>query len=234
MSPAEAPIIEARDLTKIYRMGEVDVQALRGVSLTVDPGEFVCVTGPSGSGKSTLFYVLGALMKPNSGSLLIAGHDLLRMTEAQRTKLRKKSMGFVFQNYNLMPALTAEQNIVLARSIAGFGDELSPEFHEVLAKLGIEGCLNRRPEALSGGEQQRVAIARAVVNHPALLLADEPTGNLDTDNSNAVLRLLQDLNRDYRQTILMISHDPHAASCAKRVVEMRDGRVVAEGLARKS
>lgn len=219
-------MIEIRDLTKTYHVGDVDVHALRGVNLSVKRGEFVCVVGPSGSGKSTLFHILGGLTPPTSGEIHIDGRDLLKMTDAERTNLRKTTVGFVFQKYNLLPTLTAEENIAIARDIAGRGQEKDPHFEEVLRMLGIEGRLHHKPRALSGGEQQRVAIARAIVNGPAILLADEPTGNLDTENSKIVLGLLRGLNDRLGQTILMITHDPEAASYGDRIVRMRDGRIV--------
>ena len=221
----DAPIISIRGLTKTYRVGEVDVHALRGVDLDVARGEFVSIVGPSGSGKSTLFYIVGGLTPPTSGSIHIAGRDLLGMTDAQRTELRKTSVGFVFQKYNLLPTLTARDNIEIARYIAHKNGPLAPQFEEVLKLLGLSGRLDHKPRALSGGEQQRVAIARAIVNHPAILLADEPTGNLDTENSTTVLSLLQGLNERLGQTILMITHNPEAAAYGHRIVRMRDGRI---------
>jgi putative ABC transport system ATP-binding protein len=219
-------MIEIRDLKKVYHTGDVDVIALRGVTLSIQSGEFVAVVGPSGSGKSTLFHILGGLTPPTEGSVHIGGRDLLGMTDAERTNLRKTTVGFVFQKYNLLPTLTAEQNIEIARDIAGRGNEKDPQFEEALKLLGIEARMHHKPRALSGGEQQRVAIARSIVNHPAILLADEPTGNLDTENSQVVLGLLRNLNDRLRQTILMITHDPDAAAFADRIVRMRDGRIV--------
>ena len=219
-------MIEIRDLKKTYHVGEIDVHALRGVNLSVERGEFLAVVGPSGSGKSTLFHILGGLTPPTSGTIHIDGHDLLAMTEAERTNLRKSGVGFVFQKYNLLPTLTAADNIEIARDIAGKNGPPDPQFDEILGLLGLKGRLHHKPRALSGGEQQRVAIARAIVNHPAILLADEPTGNLDTANSEAVLALLRDLNTRLGQTILMITHNPEAAAYAHRTVKMRDGRVV--------
>jgi putative ABC transport system ATP-binding protein len=220
-----SPIIETRDLKKIYHVGEVDVPALRGVTISVERGEFVAIVGPSGSGKSTLFHILGGLTPPTSGSIHIDGKDLLAMSEGDRTNLRKSTVGFVFQKYNLLPTLSAADNIAIARDIAGKGSALDPQFQDVLKLLGIASRLDHKPRAMSGGEQQRVAIARAIVNHPAILLADEPTGNLDTENSTAVLNLMQDLNKRLGQTILMITHNPEAAQFAHRTVKMRDGRV---------
>jgi len=219
-------MIELRDLTKIYHTGEIDVHALRGVSLSVARGEFLSVVGPSGSGKSTLFNILGGLTPPTSGTIHIDGRDLLKMSDAERTDLRKKTVGFVFQKYNLLPTLTAEDNIAIARDIAGNKVEHEPQFEQILTLLGIRERMHHKPRALSGGEQQRVAIARSLVNHPAILLADEPTGNLDTENSTAVLEILRDLNTRLGQTILMITHNPEAAAYGHRMVRMRDGRIV--------
>ncbi|MCU0228952.1 MAG: ABC transporter ATP-binding protein [Bryobacterales bacterium] len=219
------PIIEVRDLRKIYRAGEVDVYALRGVDLIVQRGDFVTVIGPSGSGKSTLFHILGGLMKPTSGTVRIAGKDIMRLSDTDRTNLRKSTVGFVFQKYNLLPILTAEENITIARTIAGLPAQPSAHFQRVLDLLGIAHRMHHKPRALSGGEQQRVAIARALVNEPEILLADEPTGNLDTENSAIVLKLLRQLNEEFGQTVLMITHNPEAASFGHRTVTMRDGRI---------
>ncbi|MEZ5366721.1 MAG: ABC transporter ATP-binding protein [Bryobacterales bacterium] len=221
------PILEVEDLKKVYHMGRVDVPALRGVSLHVNRGEFVAVLGPSGSGKSTLFHVIGGLTPPTAGHVRIAGQDLSAMTDKDRTEMRKRMVGFVFQKFNLLPTLTASENISIARDIAGNHTPLSEEFKEVLRILGIEKRLGHRPYALSGGEQQRVAIARAIVNEPQILLADEPTGNLDSKNSELVLNTLKDLNQKLGQTILMITHNPEAARfCSERHIEMRDGLIV--------
>jgi putative ABC transport system ATP-binding protein len=217
-------MIRVRDLRKTYRVGEVDVHALRGVDLDVQRGEFLAVVGPSGSGKSTLFHILGGLAPPSAGEVWIDGVDLRKMGESERTEMRQRKVGFVFQKYNLLPTLSAQDNIALARSIAKVPAE-PPGFTETLQMLGIANRLHHKPRALSGGEQQRVAIARALVNQPAILLADEPTGNLDTENSNAVLHLLRDLNKRIGQTILMITHNPEAAAFADRIVTMRDGRI---------
>jgi len=217
----------AKNLTKTYRVGEIEVHALRGVDLKIEGGEFVAIVGPSGSGKSTLFHILGGLTPPTSGTVLIDGRDLIQMSEADRTRLRKTTVGFVFQKYNLLPTLTGADNIEIARDIAGKkGRQPDPQFEEILGLLGIASRLHHKPRALSGGEQQRIAIARALVNRPALLLADEPTGNLDTENYAAVLAVLQGLNQRLGQTILMITHNPEAAAYAHRTVTMRDGRIV--------
>ncbi len=223
------PIIQVRGLRKVYRVGDVDVEALRGVNLTVERGELVCVVGPSGSGKSTLFHILGGLTSATSGEVVVDGRDLSKISDAERTEMRKRLVGFVFQKYNLLPTLSAADNIAIARHIAGRGLTEDPKFREVLQLLGIGHRLHHKPRALSGGEQQRVAIARAIVNHPAILLADEPTGNLDSKNSEAVLGVLRDLNERLGQTVLMITHDAHVASYGHRIVHMLDGRIVEAG-----
>lgn len=221
--------VEIHGLTKVYHTGDVDVHALRGIDLLVERGEFVAVVGPSGSGKSTLFHILGGLTPPTAGTVAIEGQNLTEMSDTQRTALRKNKVGFVFQKYNLLPTLTAEENIEIARDIAGNSRQpRDAQFEEALKLLGIQNRLKHKPRALSGGEQQRVAIARAIVNRPALLLADEPTGNLDTQNSEAVLKLLRDLNKRLGQTILMITHNPDAAGVADRIIRMRDGRVISD------
>jgi putative ABC transport system ATP-binding protein len=225
VNPGE-PIIEIRGLRKTYRVGKVDVPALRGVDLTVNKGDFLSIVGPSGSGKSTLFHIIGALTPPTAGTVRVAGEDLAALTDAGRTRMRKRTVSFVFQKFNLLPNLTARDNIAIARFIAGTPRTPDPAFEEVLRVLGIEQRLDHKPNALSGGEQQRVAIARAIVNHPAILLADEPTGNLDTENSKAVLEIMRDLNRRLGQTILMITHNPEAAAYGHSIVQMRDGRIV--------
>ena len=222
----DGPIIETRNLRKIYRVGKVDVAALRGVDLRVSAGEFVSIVGPSGSGKSTLFHIIGGLTPPTGGQVSVAGQDLASMTDAGRTQLRKRTVGFVFQKFNLLPNLTARHNIAVARHIAGNRGPADERFLDILNLLGVSDRLDHKPAALSGGEQQRIAIARAIVNHPAILLADEPTGNLDSQNSRAVLELLRDLNQRMGQTILMITHNPEAAAYGHRLVSMRDGRIV--------
>jgi len=220
-------VIQIEGLRKVFRVGKVDVEALRGVDFEVLQGEFVSIVGPSGSGKSTLFHVIGGLTPPTAGTVRVLNYDLAALTDAGRTNLRKTAVGFVFQKFNLLPTLTAADNIAIARHIAG-RDHIAedPEFRKVLDLLGITHRLHHKPAALSGGEQQRVAIARAIVNHPAILLADEPTGNLDSQNSLAVLSVLRDLNERIGQTILMITHNPEAAAYGHRLVNMRDGRIV--------
>jgi putative ABC transport system ATP-binding protein len=222
----EPAIIGVRGLTKTYQVGDVAVHALRGVDLEVRKGEFVAIVGASGSGKSTLFHILGGLTPMTSGTVQINGRDLAGMTNTERTDLRKTTVGFVFQKYNLLPTLTAEDNIRMVQYIGGRHTTFDPAFQEILQLLGISDRMKHKPRALSGGQQQRVAIARGIVNSPAILLADEPTGNLDSENSAAVLKLMKDLNRRLGQTILMITHDSDAASYADRIVKMRDGRIV--------
>ena len=221
-------MIQAEDVSKTYRIGKVDVPALRGVSLAVEKGEFVSIVGPSGSGKSTLFYILGGLTHADAGRVLIDGVDFTGLSDSSRTRLRKSKIGFVFQKFNLLPTLTAEGNIVIARDIAGKKD--STEDREFIARiarlLGIDKRLDHRPSEMSGGEQQRVALARALVNRPAIVLADEPTGNLDSANSEIVLNMLRQSNRELGQTVLMITHNPEAATYGDRIIHMRDGSIV--------
>ena len=223
---SEGPIIQVQNLRKIYRVGKVDVEALRGVDLSVEQGEFLSIVGPSGSGKSTLFHVIGGLTPASSGTVRVDNRDLARMSDPERTRMRKTVVGFVFQKYNLLPTLTAADNIAVARDIAGLDSKPDPSFEKVLDLLGIADRLQHKPSELSGGEQQRVAISRAVVDHPAILLADEPTGNLDTANSQIVLSLLRDLNDRLGQTILMITHNPEAAAYGHYTVHMRDGKII--------
>jgi putative ABC transport system ATP-binding protein len=221
-------MIEAENVRKTYRIGKVDVQALRGVSLQVEKGEFVTIVGPSGSGKSTLFYILGGLTQATSGRVIINGVDFTAMSDSGRTRLRRSKIGFVFQKFNLLPTLTAEGNIEIARDIAGHHDAAAErEYIERIARLlGIDKRLEHRPAEMSGGEQQRVALARALVNQPAIVLADEPTGNLDSENSEIVLKMLRQSNQELGQTILMITHNPEAATYGDRIIHMRDGTIV--------
>lgn len=219
------PLIITRDLEKIYRLGKVDLPALRGIDLAVQEGEFIAIVGPSGCGKSTLLHILGGLAAPTSGQVLVDGNDFGKMSDSDRTRFRRHKIGFVFQRFNLLPTLTARENIALAQHIQGNG--FNPHrFQTIVETLGIREKLGQRPYALSGGEQQRVAIARAVICEPKILLADEPTGNLDSENSQAVLSVMRVLNENFRQTILMITHNPEAAAAADRVVRMRDGRII--------
>src|SRR5467141_984699 len=222
------PILRTENLWKLYRAGKVEVPALRGVNFEVQPGESVAVMGPSGCGKSSLLYVIGGLAQASRGKVLVDGNDLALLDDAGRTKLRRHKIGFVFQRFNLLPTLTAKGNIAIAQHIHGNG--FDPHRFEVVTKmLGLSDRLRHRPSELSGGEQQRVAIARAIINEPKIILADEPTGNLDTRNSEIVLEMLRQLNKELGQTIVMITHNPEAAAYADRVVHMRDG-VIVDGL----
>ncbi|HEY2351354.1 MAG TPA: ABC transporter ATP-binding protein [Candidatus Acidoferrum sp.] len=219
------PILKTENLWKLYRAGKVEVPALRGVNFEVEPGESVAVMGPSGCGKSSLLYVIGGMAQASKGTVLVDGNELTTMKDAERTRLRRHKIGFVFQRFNLLPTLTAKGNIAIAQFIHGNG--FDPHRFEVVTKmLGLTGRLHHRPSELSGGEQQRVAIARALINEPKILLADEPTGNLDSKNSDVVLQMLRQLNKDLGQTIVMITHNPEAVVYFDRVVHMRDGVIV--------
>src|SRR5271167_3093465 len=219
-------IIEAKELRKTYRVGKVDVPALRGISFSVQKGEFVSIVGPSGSGKSTLFYMLGGLTRADSGSVTIDGVDFATLSDSQRTRLRKSKIGFVFQKFNLLPTLSARANIEIAVDIAGLGKPDAAFLNKITEMLGIAQRLEHRPNELSGGEQQRVALARALINRPAIVLADEPTGNLDSKSSGIVLNMLRQSNKDLGQTVMMITHNPEAAAYGDRIVHMRDGEIV--------
>ena len=221
-------ILKTENLVKIYKIGKVEVPALRGVSLEIKTGEFVAIMGPSGCGKSTLLHLLGGLLSPTSGRILIADEDLSKVSDAQRTDIRRRKIGFVFQRFNLFPTLTAEGNLKLAEKIhSGNGGDATRR-REVLRLLKLENKMNHKPLELSGGEQQRVALARAVVNTPAIILADEPTGNLDTENSQIVLDMFSELNEKFNQTIIMITHNPEAAAVCSRIIQMRDGLIIEE------
>jgi putative ABC transport system ATP-binding protein len=221
-------LLETVDLKKTYRTGKVDVEALRGVDIRIRAGDLVAIMGPSGCGKSTLMHLLGAMARATSGQVLIDGKDIARMNDADRTAVRRTKLGFVFQKLNLLPTLTARANIEIARTIQGSeGDaQIDSYLADILKLLKIDEKLDRRPSELSGGEQQRFAIARAVSHRPAIVLADEPTGALDTKNSEAVLQMFRELNRKFQQTILLVTHNPELAGYADRLIEMRDGLVV--------
>ncbi len=222
-------IIQAEQVTKVYAAGRLEVAAVRGLSMNVARGEFVAIVGPSGSGKSTLFYLLGGLTRATSGRVIIDGVDFATLNDAERTRLRRQRIGFVFQKFNLLPTLSAMGNIEIAHSVSGRKEPLDHGYLEHLSDLlSIKGRLEHRPSELSGGEQQRVAIARALITRPAIVLADEPTGNLDTQNSDAVLEMLVRSNRELGQTTLMITHNPEAAAVAGRILHMRDGQIVRE------
>ena len=209
----------------MYKTGRMEVPALRGVSVSILPGEFVSIMGPSGCGKSTLLHVIGGLAQATSGKVLLDGNDLTEMSDAARTLLRRHKVGFVFQRFNLLPTLDTYHNIALAQHIHGNGFD-PHRFEAVTELLGLAGRLKHKPSELSGGEQQRVALARAIISEPKIVLADEPTGNLDTKSSDTVLALLRKLNKELGQTIVMITHNPEAATYGDRVLHMRDGAVV--------
>ena len=219
-------MIRAEHLGKTYRSGKLEVPALRDATFSVEPGEFVSIVGPSGSGKSTLFYLLGGLTRASSGRVFIGGVDFSALGDAERTRMRRARIGFIFQKFNLLPTLSARANIEIAHEIADSGKPLDRAFMDRLTDmLSISARLRHRPSELSGGEQQRVAIARALVTQPAIVLADEPTGNLDTENSDAVLQMLRRSNQELKQTVLMITHNPEAAAIADRIIHMRDGQI---------
>jgi putative ABC transport system ATP-binding protein len=225
LSTSLEAILKTENLWKLYHAGRVEVPALRGVNFEVLPGESVAVMGPSGCGKSSLLYVIGGLAQASRGRVLVDGNDLTTMSDAERTKLRRHKIGFVFQRFNLLPTLTARGNIAIAQYIHGNG--FDPHRFDVVTKmLGLNDRLRHKPSELSGGEQQRVAIARAIINEPKILLADEPTGNLDTKNSEVVLTMLRQLNKDLGQTVVIITHNPEAAAYFDRIVHMRDGVIV--------
>lgn len=220
-------ILKTEDLKKSYKIGKMEVPALRGVSLAIERGEFVAIMGPSGCGKSTLLHLLGGLLSPTSGSIIIDGEDISKVSDAKRTDIRRRKIGFVFQRFNLFPTLTAEGNLKLAEKIhTGNGGGDASNRREVLRMLKLEDKMHHKPLEMSGGEQQRVALARAVINSPAIILADEPTGNLDTENSQIVLDMFRELNEKFGQTIIMITHNPEAAAVCSRTIRMRDGHVV--------
>jgi putative ABC transport system ATP-binding protein len=221
-------VIELVDVGKVYRSGSLEVAALRGVSITIAGGEFVAIAGPSGSGKSTLMHILGCLDVPTSGTYHLAGEDVSAMDEDDLAEVRNERIGFVFQQFNLLPSLTAVRNVELPLAYSGVArHERRARSLEALERVGLTDRIDHRPGELSGGQQQRVAIARALVTEPALILADEPTGNLDSVSSREVLGLLHDLHRSGR-TIVLITHDHGVAAAAGRVVRMLDGRVVTE------
>ncbi|HEU5370969.1 MAG TPA: ABC transporter ATP-binding protein [Gaiellaceae bacterium] len=222
---ANGAVVRATDLTRRYGEGEAAVEALRGVSLDVHPGELVAVMGPSGSGKSTLMHLLAALDKPTSGTVAIAGQEVGSLSDKQVTLLRRDHIGFVFQFFNLLPMLSAEENVKLPLSIAG--EKPDREFFEdLLKRVGLADRRTHRPAELSGGQQQRVAIARALVSQPSVIFADEPTGNLDSTTGHEILQLLRASTKDLGQTMVMVTHDANAAEIADRVLFLADGLIV--------
>ena len=219
-------ILEVENVTKVYRQGALSVKALRGLSLEIEAGEFTAVCGPSGSGKTTLLNLIGALDRPTSGTIRMEGRDLGAMGQRARSHLRRDRIGFVFQAYNLMPVLTAYENAEMVLSLQGVGDdERRDQVLRVLGDVGLEGLEDRRPDELSGGQQQRVAIARAIVSNPAVVLADEPTANLDSENATRLLDIMEQLNRERGATFVFSTHDPRVMERARRLVRVVDGQV---------
>jgi putative ABC transport system ATP-binding protein len=224
-SMAREAIVSAQDVTRRYGEGDAAVDALRGVTLSFPPGAFTAIMGPSGSGKSTLMHVLAGLDRPTSGTVMIDGKDITKMDDGELTKLRRDHVGFVFQFFNLVPVLNAEENMVLPLSIAGRRPERQ-WIEQLMQTVGIADRRTHRPAELSGGQQQRVAVARALVSRPAVIFADEPTGNLDSKTSDEVMHLLRRAVDEFGQTVVMVTHDQQAASYADRRIELVDGRVV--------
>ncbi len=219
-------VIEMQEVTRVYRIGQVETRALRGVTLAVGPGEFAALVGPSGSGKTTMLQLMGCLDRPTSGSVCINGRDVTRLNANARADLRKVTIGFVFQFFALIPGLTAYENIELPLLLTGMnGRQRAARVKELLEAVGLSDRARHRPDQLSGGEQQRVAIARALATRPVLILADEPTANLDTENGRQVMELMQRLNRETNTTFIFATHDPRVVPFARRVIELRDGRV---------
>jgi len=222
---ADGAVVSAQELTRRYGQGETAVDALRGVSLEIERGKLTAVMGPSGSGKSTLMHILAGLDAPTSGTVTIAGKLITGMNDNELTLLRREHIGFVFQFYNLLPMLNAEENVKLPLSVAGV--KVDPEwFSDLTTKVGLADRLRHRPAELSGGQQQRVAVARSLISRPTVVFADEPTGNLDTKSSAEILALLHDMSIAYGQTIVMVTHDPRAAVIADRILYLLDGKVV--------
>ena len=223
-------IVQTRDVTKRYRRGDEELSALRGVSISIARGELVAIVGPSGSGKSTLLHLLGGLDQPTSGSIILGGQPIESYSDGELSAFRRRKLGFIFQFFHLLPTLSAEENVMLPLLLDGVpASKIAPTARDLLARMGLEKRAQHRPDQLSGGEMQRVAIARAIVAAPLLVLADEPTGNLDSTTGKGVLELLRALVKERNQALVMVTHDPQAAAYGDRVITLRDGRVESDG-----
>jgi putative ABC transport system ATP-binding protein len=218
-------VIEARELTKVYKMGTIDVHALRGVSFNITKGEVVSIMGPSGSGKSTLMNLIGCLDRPTSGEYILDGERVSNLTDDQLAAIRNQKVGFVFQTFNLLPRATALDNVELPLRYAGNGRDRKKMAHDALVAVGLEDRVHHRPNELSGGQQQRVAIARAIINEPAIILADEPTGNLDSKSGEEIMALLLKLNQQRGTTLIIVTHDSHVAEKTQRIIHLMDGKL---------
>lgn len=222
---ADKMMVSTKDVTKVYQVGTIEEHALRGVTLDVHRGDFLSIVGPSGSGKTTLLNLVGALDSATSGDIYILGQDISKLSKHQRALLRLQSLGFVFQAYNLVPVLSAQENVEFVLELQGAGIERRKRAKDILDQLGLSEYANRRPNELSGGQQQRVAVARAVVSNPEIVLADEPTANLDTENAEALIKMMRDLNEQQGITFIFSTHDPRVVKHARRVVTLVDGRI---------
>jgi putative ABC transport system ATP-binding protein len=218
-------LVDAREITKVYKTGKIEVHALRGVDLEIKEGDFAAIVGPSGSGKTTLLNLIGALDVATSGRLEVLGNDISLLSKRRRADMRLHSLGFVFQAYNLVPVLTARENVEFVLELQGIGSERSKRASDILEELGLEEYADRRPRELSGGQQQRVAVARAVASRPKLMLADEPTANLDGENAEILLKMMKSLNEEHGITFIFSTHDPRVVSHARRVITLVDGRI---------